>query len=97
MRFQKIFDKKSGDLLISIDQTEDVELSNPVEYFKNLFIVNSMVLKGVPFDELNGRKKPSSLSMSVFENAIKDWDEKLNQIRKVEIPDNLISLYGCPL
>ncbi len=78
--------------MISLDQTEDVELCNPEEYFKNLFIINRLLFRGVPFDELSSKKKPSVKSMMVFEKAINDWTEKYRLIRNVKIPENLTTL-----
>ena len=92
MRVQKVFDKKAGQIIIAIYDHNDVESVNPIEYYGNSFIVNQMVLSGVPTEELNGKKVPSDSSKEIFSQALDHWLQQLDEIKGTTIPEPLIEL-----
>jgi len=92
MHFQQILDKKTGQLLIRFSEDDDIESVNPIKYFGDFFIVNKMVLGGIPLDEIKGEKKPSESSMEIFNKSIDLWLKKKDEILKTQIPVNLLKL-----
>jgi len=59
MRIQKLFNKETGEWLISMSNNVDIMNVNPIEHFGNFLIVHNITMSGVPFDELQGIKMPS--------------------------------------
>jgi len=92
MRFQKILDKKTGEIIISMYEVDDIENIDPIKYYGNFFIVNRLVMGGVPFDELDGKKEHSERSKDIFKNANELWKIKYQEIRNTQIPKNLLTL-----
>jgi hypothetical protein len=92
MRIQKILDKNTGELLVSMIENEDVVNIEPIKYYHDFFIANKLVISGVPSNELKGSKKPSKRSMDVYVSSLKLWNELEKKILKTSIPSNLILL-----
>lgn len=91
MNITKIFNKKTGEAMFRFSD-KDIVSVDPIKYYGDFFIVKQMILRGVPDDELNGKTAPSEKSKEIFIESTKLWLEKLNQIRSVEIPEDLIKL-----
>lgn len=88
---REIINKKTGEKLV-IFEDGDFEYEKPVKHYGDTFIVKSMVLRGVPDDELDGTTKPSDRSKQIFIDAAMQWQDMLRNFRSVEIPEPLIKL-----
>lgn len=93
MILQEIINKRTGKKLIGFEES-DFEHEKPVKHYGDSFIVQQMVLRGVPKEELDGRKKPSKNSKRIFVKATLDWNEVLEKFKAVKIPDGLLNILG---
>ncbi|NDV43111.1 30S ribosomal protein THX [Flagellimonas sediminis] len=87
-----IFNKKTGETLISFRGEDIIKPVDPVKYYKDNFIVKQMIMRGIPKEELNGKTKPSDKNMEIFIEANQLWNKQYTQIKKTPIPENLIKL-----
>ncbi len=92
MRFQKIFDNETGEILVSMYEIDDIENIDPIKYYGDFYVVNKLVWYGVPLDELMGKKEHSLRSNEIFAIANELWKEKYQEIKNTHIPPNLLSL-----
>ena len=70
------------------------EYEKPIKHYGDGFIVNQMVLRGIPNEELNGDKKPSENSKQIFIEARIYWQEMLQKYKAVEVPNGFLKLFG---
>jgi hypothetical protein len=73
-------------------ESEDFEYVKPVKHYGDFFIVKSLILRGIPQEELNGDRKPSDKSKEIFKGAVLHWQEMLSEFKKVKVSENLIKL-----
>ena len=73
-------------------QDGDFEMENPVKQYGEQIITKQMILKGVPEEELNGRKELSEKSKEIFKNAVDLWIEIKKGFQRIKVPKNLIQL-----
>ncbi|HTR29413.1 MAG TPA: hypothetical protein VMH27_09080 [Puia sp.] len=73
-------------------ESEDFEYVKPVKHYGDFFIVKSLILRGVPQEELNGDRKPSDKSKEIFKGAVLHWQKMLSEFKKIKVPENLIKL-----
>lgn len=90
---REITNKQTGEKLI-IFEDDDFEYEKPVKHYGDDFIVKQMVLNGIPNEELNGSKKPTEKSKSIFRRAVLHWQELLQEYKTVKVPDGLLELFG---
>lgn len=79
---------KTGEKMLMFE-SEDFENVKPVKHYGDFFIVKSLILNGVPQEELNGQRKPSDQSKKIFIEAALQWQKMLAEFKAVEIPENL--------
>ena len=89
--YQEITNKRTGEKLSGFIG-EDFERVDPIKYYGDSFIIQRMILRGVPNEELNGQNKITEKSKSIFIDSVKLWREKLIEINQTPIPKNLITL-----
>ncbi len=92
MKFHKIFDTKTGKMRVAMCETNDIEFVDPIEYFKNTFIVNKLVMAGVPFEEFEGKIEPTESSYDIYDKATILWNKLFQEMKNTPIPRNLIQL-----
>lgn len=90
---REIINKKTDEKLIMFEDA-DFEYEKPIKHYGDGFIVKQMVMNGIPDDELNGKTKPTEKSKQIFIEAIKNWNEMLVNFKKVELPNEMINLFG---
>lgn len=91
MLFKRLFNKKTGEQLISFVDG-DCEKVNPIKHYEGYFIVSRMILQGVPVEEMNKEVPISERSKQIFISVAKQWREKLSIISQTPIPQNLVTL-----
>jgi hypothetical protein len=90
---REIINKKTGEKLIMFEDG-DFEYEKPVKHYGDGFIVEQMVLRGIPNEELNGDKKPSEKSRQIFIEATIRWQKMFQQFKAVEVPNGFLKLFG---
>lgn len=91
MQVKKIIDKKTGVEIVSISD-DDIVAVNPIKYYHDYFIASSLITNGVPKSELNGSKKISEHSRSIFVEATIAWKKQLVEIENTVVPKELLRL-----
>ncbi len=84
MKYSEIVNKETGGKLIIFEE-EDFEYESPIKHYKDNFIVSRMQLLGASLQLTEESKK-------IFIELHKDWYERLNYFKGVEVPQNLIKL-----
>lgn len=91
MIYQEIINKRTGEKLDGFIG-EDFERLDPIKYYGDTFIVQHMMLRGIPIDELNLESKITEKGKLIFTGSVKLWKQKLIDIGQTKIPQNLITL-----
>lgn len=87
-----IVSKKDGTEAYHIFGSEDFEYTNPIIYYKAIFLyTNFTMLKDITM------KQAPFMPLQIVEKVIKaqvnnEWKEKLRQINRITIPNNLLQL-----
>lgn len=73
---------------------DNFEYEKPIKHYRDFYIVEQMVLHGVPNEELN-RIKPISLESKLkYIEADINWKEMLANFMKIELPNELIQIFN---
>lgn len=91
MKLREIINKNTGDVL-SIVEDEDFEYVNPIKHYGDSFIVNQLILNGIPKKELFGKRPVSKKSKEIFIQISLRWKNMLLDFKKVDVHQNLIDL-----
>lgn len=93
IRHRKIkYNDESGNGEYSIFESRDFEFVNPIEHYSTAFIVSNFTMMK---DLVLNRKLPFALEIiekTIMKKAVINWEEKLNETLKTEIPENFISV-----
>ena len=81
----------------SIFELPDIEFINPLEYYSTVFIAKSFAMMK---DIMLNSKSVSHISNElidrvVMKNAVKDWDKKLEETLKTQVPESFISILNA--
>jgi ribosomal small subunit protein bTHX len=87
-----ILNKKTGEKLVSIRQKDTFELVDPIKYYGDYYVTSHMIKSGISKSELYGKVKPSEKGKKLFIEGKILWNKKLAEIKKINIPKNLIDL-----
>lgn len=93
IRHQKIkYDDESVKGEYSIFESHDFEFVNPIEHYSTAFIASNFAMMK---DLVLHKKPPFPLEVvekTLMKQSVKDWEEKLNETLKTEIPENFIAV-----
>lgn len=88
----EIINQKTGEKLIMLKEG-DFEYEKPIKHYGDGFILEQMILGGVPKEEINGGEKPTERSKHIFNGAVSDWTNMLKEFKAIELPVNLLKLF----
>jgi len=77
---------------VAMCEISNIEFVDPIEHFKNTFIVSKLLLAGVSFEELEGKIKPTNFSYDIYNESTILWNKLFYEIKNIPIPLNLIQL-----
>jgi len=91
MEYREIVNKKTGEKLIGFAD-EDFEHADPIRYYKDFFVVQNMILREVPVDQIQGEAEITAESKEKFKAALRSWAEMATEIESTVVPENLLLL-----
>ena len=94
MRYSKIYNKKTGQSLIMVEDA-DFEFVNPITHFRDSYFCSRMIGKGISIEELKGQIEPTSEGRKASKEILSEWDKQLEKFKTIEIPDNLLALLSA--
>lgn len=90
---KEIIHKITGEKIVGFEN-RDFEYVNPVKYYEEDFIVQQMVLNGIPDEEIFGDVEPSEKSKQIFLEAVSNSKKYMQKFKTTRVSENFTKLFG---
>src|SRR5687767_8476242 len=91
MEYREIVNKHTGEKLIGFVD-EDFEQADPIRYYKDAYIIQNMILRGIPIAELQQQIPITNHGKQIFKAALNSWSQRAKEISATNIPEILLQL-----